>query len=246
MDDQADRKITFTRPDGQEAPGHVFSTTSASAPAIVLIQEWWGVNDQIRGVARRLADAGYGVLIPDLYRGKLAGDGDEANHLMSNLNFPDAVHQDLVGAIGHARRYHSKVGVMGFCMGGALTIAAAAHIPELSAAVCFYGVPPAAIADPPDDPRPAPVPLRRAGHLVHPRRRRRPRAAAPRGRRRPRAPPLRRPARLLQRAPPRGPRPRRRRPRLAAHPRLPRPSPRVINNDHKKASADRHRRSRWS
>jgi dienelactone hydrolase len=64
----------------------------------VLIQEWWGVNDQIRGVARRLADAGYGVLIPDLYRGKLAGDGDEANHLMSDLNFPDAVHQDLVGA----------------------------------------------------------------------------------------------------------------------------------------------------
>lgn len=148
MDDQADRKITFTRPDGQEAPGHVFSTASAGAPAIVLIQEWWGVNDQIRGVARRLADASYGVLIPDLYRGKLAADGDEANHLMSSLNFPDAVHQDLVGAVGHARRHHSKVGVMGFCMGGALTIAAAAHIPELAAAVCFYGVPPAAIADP--------------------------------------------------------------------------------------------------
>jgi carboxymethylenebutenolidase len=146
--DQADRPITFTRPDGQDAPGYVFPTASASAPAIVLIQEWWGVNDQIRGVARRLAAAGYGVLIPDLYRGKLADNGDEAHHLMQNLNFPDAVHQDLVGAIGHARRYHSKVGVMGFCMGGALTIAAAAHVPELSAAVCFYGVPPAAIADP--------------------------------------------------------------------------------------------------
>lgn len=146
--DQADRPITFQRPDGQDAPGYVFPTASASAPAIVLIQEWWGVNDQIRGVARRLVDAGYGVLIPDLYRGKLAGNGDEANHLMSNLNFPDAVHQDLVGAIAHARRYHTKVGVMGFCMGGALTIAAAAHVPTLNAAVCFYGVPPAAIADP--------------------------------------------------------------------------------------------------
>lgn len=146
--DQADRQITFTRPDGQDAPGYVFPTARADAPAIVLIQEWWGVNDQIRGVARRLAAAGYGVLIPDLYRGKLADNGDEASHLMNGLNFPDALHQDLVGAVRHARSHHAKVGVMGFCMGGALTIAAAANIPELSAAVCFYGVPPAAIADP--------------------------------------------------------------------------------------------------
>jgi carboxymethylenebutenolidase len=146
--DQADRQITFTRPDGQDAPGYVFPTARADAPAIVLIQEWWGVNDQIRGVARRLAAAGYGVLIPDLYRGKLADNGDEASHLMQGLNFPDALHQDLVGAVRHAGGHHPKVGVMGFCMGGALTIAAAANIPELSAAVCFYGVPPAAIADP--------------------------------------------------------------------------------------------------
>ncbi|MBL9105866.1 MAG: dienelactone hydrolase family protein [Myxococcales bacterium] len=146
--DQADRKISFTRPDGQQAPGYVFPAAAANAPAVVLIQEWWGVNEQIKGVARRLADAGYGVLIPDLYRGKLAATGDEANHLMTGLDFPDAVHQDLVGAVDHAQRYHGKVAVMGFCMGGALTIAAAAHIPTLAAAVCFYGVPPAAIADP--------------------------------------------------------------------------------------------------
>ena len=126
----------------------MFPTASASAPAVVRIQEWWGVNDQIKGVARRLADAGYGVLIPDLSRGKATGNGDEASHLMHGLNWADALHQDLVGAVDHARRYHGKVAVMGFCMGGALTIAAAANIPGLSAAVCFYGVPPAALADP--------------------------------------------------------------------------------------------------
>jgi carboxymethylenebutenolidase len=146
--DQADRLITFKRPDGQDAPGYVFPSARADAPAVVLIQEWWGVNEQIKNVARRLAAAGYGVLIPDLYRGKLTANGDEANHLMHGLNFVDAIHQDLVGAVAHAQQHHPKVGVMGFCMGGALTIAAAVHTPTLAAAVCYYGVPPGAIADP--------------------------------------------------------------------------------------------------
>lgn len=143
-----EHKITFTRPDGKEAPGYVYPTESGVAPCVVLIQEWWGVNDQIRSVAHRLTEAGYSVLIPDLYRGKLASSSDEASHLMTNLNFPDAVQQDLVGAVDLALKHHSKVGIMGFCMGGALTIAAAVHIPRLSAAVCFYGVPPAMFFDP--------------------------------------------------------------------------------------------------
>lgn len=148
MDTLSDRPITFPRPDGKEAPGYIYATPSAIAPCIVLIQEWWGINEQIRGVARRFAAAGYSVLLPDLYHGKQAATADEANHLMTNLDFPGAIHQDLAGAITLARRYHSKVGIAGFCMGGALAIAAAANLSGLDAAVCFYGVPPAAIADP--------------------------------------------------------------------------------------------------
>jgi carboxymethylenebutenolidase len=73
---------------------------------------------------------------------------DEANHLMTNLDFPDATHQDLRGAAQHLAGQSGKVGVMGFCMGGALTIAAAVHVPEIAASVCFYGIPPASFADP--------------------------------------------------------------------------------------------------
>lgn len=147
---QAGSPVTFTRPDGQTAPAVVFHAASPGSPAIVLIQEWWGINEQICGTAQRLADAGYNVLIPDLYRGKQASfsERDEAQHLMGSLNFPDALFQDLVGAVTTAREHHGKVGVMGFCMGGALTLAAAVHIPAASAAVCFYGAPPAALADP--------------------------------------------------------------------------------------------------
>lgn len=144
----AGNAVTFTRPDGKSAPGRAFHGPSPEAPAIILIQEWWGINAQICGVAQRLADAGYNVLIPDLYRGKLATDSDEAHHLMGSLDFPDALFQDLVGAVTTAREHHGKVAVLGFCMGGALTLGAAVHIPTTSAAICFYGVPPAALADP--------------------------------------------------------------------------------------------------
>lgn len=147
---QAGTAISFTRPDTQAAPALGFHGQGPEAPAIVLIQEWWGINAQICGTAQRLADAGYNVIIPDLYRGKQAGfsERDEAQHLMGSLNFPDALFQDLVGAVDHAHAHHGKVAVMGFCMGGALALAAAVHIPAASAAICFYGAPPAALADP--------------------------------------------------------------------------------------------------
>jgi carboxymethylenebutenolidase len=145
---QAGQSITFPRPDGQDAPGRIFPAGDPGAPAIVLIQEWWGINDQICGVGERLAGAGYNVLIPDLYRGKLASASDEAKHLMEGLNFPDALFQDLAGAIKISREHHGKVAVMGFCMGGALTIASAVRLEGLDAAVCFYGIPPVQLADP--------------------------------------------------------------------------------------------------
>ena len=71
--------ISFTRPDGKMVEGYAAEPVAkAGAPAIVVIQEWWGVNQQIRGVADRLAAAGYFALVPDLYRGKWTVEAEEA------------------------------------------------------------------------------------------------------------------------------------------------------------------------
>jgi len=139
--------IEFARPDGGKTKGYLASA-GQNKPAIVVIQEWWGLNDQICGVADRFARAGYNALAPDLYRGRVTAKPDEANHLMEGLDFPDATHQDLAGAAKHLAATSRKVGVMGFCMGGALTVAACVHVPAIAAGVCFYGIPPASFADP--------------------------------------------------------------------------------------------------
>ena len=139
--------IEFARPDDGRTKGYLASAGNGR-PGIVVIQEWWGLNDQICGVADRFARAGYNALAPDLYKGRVTATPDEANHLMSGLDFPDATNQDLRGAATHLKSTSGKVAVMGFCMGGALTIAALVHIPEIAAGVCFYGIPPAEFADP--------------------------------------------------------------------------------------------------
>src|SRR5271170_3150115 len=139
--------VEFARPDRVKTKGYL-ATAGQGRSAVVVIQEWWGLNDQICGVADRFARAGYNALAPDLYKGRLTASPDEANHLMSGLDFPDATHQDLRGATQHLKGVSGKVAVMGFCMGGALTIAALVHIPELAAGVCFYGIAPKEFADP--------------------------------------------------------------------------------------------------
>jgi len=135
--------VTFKRPDGQELQGYLAEPAQPNgAPAVVVIQEWWGLNDQIRGVADRLAHAGYLALVPDLYRGKSTVEEEEAHHLMTALNFGDAAIQDVRGAVQYLKTRAAKVGCVGFCMGGALTLLASANVPELDAAVTWYGCPP--------------------------------------------------------------------------------------------------------
>jgi len=134
--------ISFKRPDGKDCAAFYAEPAAAGAPGIVVIQEWWGLNDQIKGVAARLAAAGYRALVPDLYRGQIGVDAKEAEHLMTGLNFGDAAGQDVRGAVQHLKQAGGKVGVVGFCMGGALTLLAAAGVPESDAAVCWYGFPP--------------------------------------------------------------------------------------------------------
>ncbi|MGB9332272.1 MAG: dienelactone hydrolase family protein, partial [Steroidobacteraceae bacterium] len=92
--------VPYSRPDGKIVHGYLAEPQrTEGAAAIVVIQEWWGVNEQIRGVAERLASAGYIALVPDLFRGKSTAEAEEAHHLMTGLNFGDAASQDVRGAV---------------------------------------------------------------------------------------------------------------------------------------------------
>jgi carboxymethylenebutenolidase len=143
------KTIDYKRPDGRSVSGYLAEPTNATAaPGIVVIQEWWGLNDQIKGVADTLAAAGYRALVPDLYRGKVALEANEAEHLMTGLDFGDAAGQDVRGAVQYLKASGSaKVGVTGFCMGGALTLLSAVNVAEADACVVWYGFPPLEYVD---------------------------------------------------------------------------------------------------
>ena len=136
--------IEFKRPDGQLLKGYLAEPSDkVNAPGIVVIQEWWGLDDEVKAVADRFSKAGYRALVPDLYRGKLALEANEAEHLMGDLNFGDAAGQDIRGAVQYLKATGStKVAVTGFCMGGALTVLAACNVPELDGSIIWYGNPP--------------------------------------------------------------------------------------------------------
>ncbi|CAL0328948.1 unnamed protein product [Lupinus luteus] len=120
------------------------------APGIVVLQEWWGVDFEIKNHAVTISQLGSGfkALIPDLYRGKVGLDVAEAQHLMDGLDWQGAV-QDIRASINWLKANGSKkAGVTGFCMGGALSIASSVLVPEVDAVVAFYGVPSSELADP--------------------------------------------------------------------------------------------------
>ena len=112
------------------------------APALVLVHEWWGVNDHVRSIATRLSREGFIVYAPDLFHGKTTKDPGEASALMAALDWKRALAEiaSSVAFLGDHVYSNGKVGVVGFCMGGALTFAAAA-LDEVSAVVPFYGLP---------------------------------------------------------------------------------------------------------
>ena len=143
------KKITFKRPDGKESTGYyAIPSAGENAPGVVIIQEWWGLNDQIKGLDNRLAEIQYRALVPDLYKGTVTLDVAEAEHLMGNLDFGDAATQEIQGAVQYLKENSPKVAVLGFCMGGALSILTAVHVKEANAVVCWYGIPPEEAADP--------------------------------------------------------------------------------------------------
>jgi carboxymethylenebutenolidase len=129
---------------------YYFEGKEGSYIGIIVIQEWWGLNQHIKNVTGRFAKALDCLAItPDLYRGKVASDSDEANHLMTSLNWTQAV-QDIKHASEFLRsKGCKKIGVVGFCMGGALTIASSVLASDsIDAGSCFYGIPPTKLADP--------------------------------------------------------------------------------------------------
>ena len=144
-------RIVFKRPDGKEAAGYLAKAARPGAPGLVVIQEWWGLNEQIKGITDRFAAAGFTALAPDLYAGRVVPyhDSAAANAEMTSLNFLDATDQICRGAAQKLKADGAaRVGVTGFCMGGAMTILAAARVPEFTAGAPFYGLPPAAAAGP--------------------------------------------------------------------------------------------------
>ena len=143
--------ITFARPDGDQAAGYL-AESGDSAPGIVLIQEWWGLIGQIKGLCDRLSGAGYNVLAPDLYGGTAVEyhDLEGAEREMNSLDFLAATDQLVRGAAQRLAGAGRNVGLTGFCLGGAVTIIGAVRVPEIAAAVCFYGIPPVEAADPKD------------------------------------------------------------------------------------------------
>ncbi len=144
--------ITFKRPDGRDAQGYLANAGRGNAPGLVVIQEWWGLSEQIKAIVDRFALAGFDALAPDLYSGVVVPyhDADAAGKAMASLDFKDATAQTVRGAAKYLKQNGSKVGITGFCMGGAVAIVAAAQIPEFVAAVAFYGLPPADLVKPAD------------------------------------------------------------------------------------------------
>ena len=137
---------------GSEGQGYLAVPASSSGPGVVVIQEWWGLNDQIKEVCGQLADEGFVALAPDLYRGEVTTEPDEAAKIMMALNIERAA-KDMAGAIdalqAHDAVSSQKVGVIGFCMGGGLALWLATLRPaDVGAVVPFYGVLPWPAAQP--------------------------------------------------------------------------------------------------
>ncbi len=126
---------------GGSAEGYLASpAASGKAPGVIVIQEWWGLNDNIKGIADRFAGAGYLALAPDLYRGKVAAEPDEAGKMMMSMKMDQAA-KDMSGAFDYLKSHGActgKIGSVGFCLGGGLSLYVSTLRP-IDATVIYYG-----------------------------------------------------------------------------------------------------------
>lgn len=134
--------IEFTG-NGDQVPGYLARPEGEGPfPGVVVIQEWWGLNAHIKDVTRRVAEQGFVALSPDLYRGAVADEPDDARRLAMDLDRPRAI-KDIQGAVDYLVAQPFVVpkaaGVMGFCMGGGLAAMMAFQGQHVGATVIFYG-----------------------------------------------------------------------------------------------------------
>lgn len=133
-------RVSF-KANGRTTAGYL-ARPAGAGPGIVVIQEWWGLVPHIENVADRFAAEGFVALAPDLYHGEKTTSPDQAGKLMMSLRIDEAA-KDLDGAIAYLQQQKgvtaAKVGTVGFCMGGALSLFAASRNPKVGACVVFYG-----------------------------------------------------------------------------------------------------------
>jgi carboxymethylenebutenolidase len=124
-------------------PGYLAVPPGEAGPATIVLQEWWGLDEHVRSICDRLGAEGFFALAPDLYRGETTTEPSEAQQKMMALSM-DQVEQDMCGAAAFlASRpgfQGTGVGSVGFCLGGGLSVWAAATCPEITAAVTYYYV----------------------------------------------------------------------------------------------------------
>jgi carboxymethylenebutenolidase len=140
-------ETVWFKSNGNMASGYLAKPASGSGPGVLVIQEWWGLDNSLKEMADRLAAAGFVALAPDLYHGEVAGhtEMDKAAHLMQSMP-ADRAGKDMSGAVdylaGHNAVTSKGVGVVGFCMGGMLSFLIAANRGDkVKAIVPFYGFP---------------------------------------------------------------------------------------------------------
>ena len=140
----AGRMVEFAS-NGAAGSGYLAVPAAGGGPGVIVLQEWWGLVDHIKDVADRFAAEGFVALAPDLYRGESTTSPDDAGKLMMALDI-GRVEKDLRGAVrylqGCAEVTTAKVGTVGFCMGGQLSLYAACENPAVGACVVFYGIHP--------------------------------------------------------------------------------------------------------
>jgi carboxymethylenebutenolidase len=119
---------------------YVAHPDAATTSAIILIQEWWGINDHIRDIAGRYAAEGFVCVAPDLYRGKLAKTTAEASGLMHDLAIADGI-ETISAALAETKTKYNvgRFGITGYCMGGTFALRAACETAEFAASAPFYG-----------------------------------------------------------------------------------------------------------
>lgn len=122
------------------ASAYVTFPNNDTTKAVIVIQEWWGLNDHIKDIANRYADEGFIAIAPDLYRGKIAADSNEASQMMHSLSSEDGI-DTIKNAIDAASLAYdiSHFGITGYCMGGTFALLAACELEGISAAAPFYG-----------------------------------------------------------------------------------------------------------